>query len=136
MVYIIGIEIWNLIPDPGEQNLALPILFYLLVSGVLAIILGAILIGAHFDYAKIEPNQITCTKGISGKSKETFPTRSLQIDIQRPDFLEQVLGTGRISLKIPSLNKFIQLNTIFRAGTKHKRVLHVLKAISTDDIET
>ncbi|NVM18864.1 MAG: hypothetical protein HWN80_14200 [Candidatus Lokiarchaeota archaeon] len=134
--YIIGIEIWNLIPNPGEQNLALPNLFYLLVSIILAIILGSILIGAHFDYAKIEPNQITCTKGISGKSKETFPTRALEIDIQRPDFLEQLLGTGCISLKIPSLNKFIQLNTIFRAGTKHKKILHVLKAISADDIAT
>jgi len=134
--YIVGIEIWKLVPTPGEQNLALPDLFYLSVLIILTIVLGAILIGAHFDYAKIERNQITCTKGVSGKSKETFPTRSLEVDIQRPDFLEMMLGTGRISLKIPSLNKFIELNTIFRAAKKHDRILDLLKAIQTDEEES
>jgi hypothetical protein len=82
------------------------------------------IVGAHIEYVIIERNQIWCMKGMTGKSKERFPTRSVEINVERPDFLEYWLGTGRVTIKIPSLNKFIQLDTVFRAGTK---VAHAIK---------
>jgi hypothetical protein len=117
-------------------DLGLPFFFYISVLVILAFTLGCMIVGAHIEYVKIERNEIWCMKGITGKSKERFPTRSLEINVERPDFLEYWLGTGRVILKIPSLNKFIQLDTVFRAGTKVRKIDILLSAIKVDESGT
>ena len=73
-------------------------------------------------------------KGIAGKSKERFPTRSLEINVEKPDFLEAFFGAGHISIKIPSLNKYIQLDTVFRANKKVKKIDRLLSSIEVRDV--
>jgi len=128
----IGGTVVEFITTAGDLELALPYLFYISVLVILAIILGGMIVGAHIEYVKIERNQIWCMKGITGKSKERFPTRSVEINVERPDFLEYWLGTGRITIKIPSLNKFIQLDTVFRAGSKVQAINFLLRAIEVE----
>jgi len=133
LVYI-GVNIWQWIPNPSELNLALPTPFYVSVLSILAFVLGCMIVGGHIGYIRVERNEIWCMKGVVGRSKERFPTRSLEINVDRPDFFERLLGTGRITIKIPSLNKYIQLNTVFRAGTKVKKIDKLLSAIEFIDV--
>jgi len=126
----IGATVVEFITNAGNLGLALPLLFYISVLSILVIILGGMIVGAHIEYVKIEQNEIWCMKGITGKSKERFPTRSMEINVERPDFLEYWLGTGRITIKIPSLNKFIQLDTVFRAGKKVGDIDTLLSSIA------
>jgi len=132
----IGGNIVAFITTAGNLDLALPSLFYVIVLVILAIILGSIKVGAYLDYIKIERNEIWCMKGLTSKSKERFPTRSMEINVERPDFIEYWLGTGRVTIKIPSLNKFIQLDTVWRAGGKVKKIDKLLSAIKVDDSGT
>jgi hypothetical protein len=69
-----------------------------------------------------------------GKSRERFPTRSLEINVEKPDVLEALFGTGRITIKIPSLNKYIQLDTVFRANRKVDKIDRLLGQIEIIDI--
>lgn len=130
----IGSEVVGLITVALDLNIGLTVHFYIFVLVILAFILGAMIVGAHTDYVRIERNEIWCMKGITSKSKERFPTRSLEINVERPDFIEQWLGTGRVTIKIPSLNKYIQLDTVFRAGTKVKRIDTLLGPIEFVDV--
>lgn len=132
----IGGSFVALITNVGILELALPFHFYLLVFLILAIILFFMWVGARIKFVRIERNEIWCMSGIAGKTKERFPTRSLEINVERPDFLEYWLGTGRVTLKIPSLNKYIQLDTVFRAGTKVKQIDNLLSAIRVDESGT
>lgn len=42
---------------------------------------------------------------------------------------EYCLGTGCVTIKIPSLNKYTQLNTVFRAGNKVLKIDKFLSAL-------
>ena len=130
----IGATVVDFITNAGNLELALPLLFYISVFSILVIILGGIIVGARIEYVKIEPNEIWCMKGITGKSKERFPTRSVEINIERPDFIEQILGWGRVSIKIPSLNKYIILDTVFGAKKKVKDIDKLLSSIDVIDV--
>jgi len=134
LAYIGAVNVWSILSGIGEQNLSLPIPFYLSVFGIFAFILGAMRLGTQFEYVKFERNEIWCMKGIMGKSKERFPTRSLEINVEKPDFFEAMLGTGRITIKIPSLNKFIQLDTVFRANKKVGKIDEHLDSIEFVDV--
>jgi len=134
LTYIGYVSVWSVIYGIGEQNLALPTPFYFSVFVILAFILIAMRLGTQFDYVKIERNELWCMKGIAGKSKERFPTRSLEINVEKPDFLEAALGTGRITIKIPSLNKFIQLDTVFSANRKVKKIDEHLSSVEMIDV--
>ena len=127
---ILGGTVVGFITTALGLDLALPLHFYTSVVLILAFILGAMIVGTHTEYVKIERNEIWCMKGIMGRSKERFPTRSLEINVERPDFIEHRLGTGRITIKIPSLNKFIQLDTVFRAGKKVGDIDTLLSSIA------
>ena len=130
----IGGAFIGFITNALNLDLGLPFHFYSFVFVILAFILGAMKVGAHTEFVKIERNEIWCMKGITSKKKERFPTRSIEINVERPDFIEQGLGTGRVTLKIPSLNKFIRLDTVFRAGTKVKKIDKLLGAIEFVDV--
>jgi len=128
----IGGSFVALITNVGNLELALPFDFYIAILVILAIILFFIWVGARIKYVRIERNEIWCMSGMAGKTKERFPTRSLEINVERPDFLEYLFGTGRVAIKIPSLNKFIQLDTVFRAGSKVRKIDALLSAQKVD----
>ena len=71
--------------------------------------------------------------GIAGVSKQRFPTRALEINVEKPDFLELLLGTGQVTMKIPSLNKYIQLDTVFCANRKVKKIDKLLSSLKVDE---
>ena len=131
---VIGGEVVDFITSALGLVVALPLFFYISVLGILTFILGAMWVGAHADYVKIERNEIWCMKGITGRSKERFPTRSLEINVERPDFIEHALGWGRVTLKIPSLNKYIILDTVWRAGTKVEKIDERLSSIEVTPV--
>ena len=134
LLFYIGINVWQWIPNPTEQELALTTPFYISISFILGFVLGCMIVGARTEYVRVERNEIWCMKGVVGKSKERFPTRSLEINVERPDFFERLLGTGRVSIKIPSLNKYIQLDTVFRAGRKVAKIDKLLGALEFIDV--
>ena len=131
---VIGGAVVDFIIIGFDLVVALPLFFYISVLGILVFILGAMWVGAHSDYVKVERNEIWCMKGIASKSKERFPTRSIEINIEKPDFIEQILGWGRVTIKIPSLNKYIILDTVFGAKKKVKDIDDLLSSIDVIDV--
>ena len=68
------------------------------------------------------PNQITSKMG---EHEEIFTTAEIEIDIETPDCFEHMLGTGSVTLKFPALNKFIQMNTVWRPKAKKKKIMNI-----------
>jgi len=125
---------WVVSRGLDRPELALSTLFYFIIFLILTFILLGIYLGAKTDYIRIEQNEVWCVRGITGKSRERFPTRSMEVNVERHDIFEYALGTGTITLKIPSLNKFIQLDTVFKAGKKHERINKLLSDISVKPV--
>ena len=128
-----GASFVNLVTNVLNLEIGLPFGFYIAVSIILALILLFIWVGAHVKYVRIEQNEIWCMSGIAGKSKQRFPTRALEINVEKPDFLELLLGTGQVTMKIPSLNKYIQLDTVFCANRKVKKIDDLLSALKVNE---
>jgi len=79
--------------DPG-----LTAEFYLVVTIIMALILGLVVLSSRFDYWKIERNEIYHKKGIFS-SAERMPTKSLRILKEIPDVFEFfILRAGSITL--------------------------------------
>ncbi|MHA1508888.1 MAG: hypothetical protein ACTSO6_09330, partial [Promethearchaeota archaeon] len=76
-------NLFTILPG-GSFNPGLTAEFYLVVTIIMALILGLIVLSSRFDYWKIERNEIYHKKGIFS-SAERMPTKSLRIKKEIPD---------------------------------------------------
>ena len=125
------------IPFPaGEFNLELTANFYLVITLVLAFILGLVVISARFDYWKIERNEIYHKTGLFANA-ERMPTRSLRILKEIPDVFEFfALRAGSITL-MPGHGDVIHLNTVLNINKKQEQIDYLLShmSIETDELD-
>ncbi|MHA1194212.1 MAG: hypothetical protein ACTSP9_18350 [Promethearchaeota archaeon] len=118
----------------GDFNLELSHTFYLVVTLVLALILGFIVISSRFDYWKIERNEIYHKSGIFS-SAERIPTKSLRILKEIPDVFEFfALRAGSITL-MPGHGDVIPLSTVLNINKKQDQIDYLLSHVSIEPDE-
>jgi hypothetical protein len=118
----------------GDFNLELTPDFYLVITLVLAFILGLILISARFDYWKIERNEIYHKTGLFANA-ERMPTKSLRILKEIPDVFEFfALRAGSITL-MPGHGDVIHLNTVLNINKKQDQIDYLLSHVSIEPDE-
>jgi len=108
--------------------------FYLVVTIVMAIILGLVVLGARFDYWKIERNEIYHKAGIFS-SAERLPTKSLRIKKEITDVFEFfILRAGSITL-MPGHGDVIHLPTVLNINKKQNQIDYLLSHVSIEPDE-
>lgn len=118
----------------GSFNPGLTAEFYLSVTLIMGIILGLVVLGARFDYWKIERNEIYHKKGLF-TSAERLPTKSLRIKKEIPDVFEFfILRAGSITL-FPGHGDVISLPTVLNINKKQDQIDYLLSHISIEPDE-
>ncbi|MHA1349748.1 MAG: hypothetical protein ACTSPZ_02800 [Promethearchaeota archaeon] len=118
----------------GSFNPGLTAEFYLVVTIIMALILGLIVLSSRFDYWKIERNEIYHKKGIFS-SAERMPTKSLRIKKEIPDVFEFfILRAGSITL-MPGHGDVINLPTVLNINKKQKQIDFLLSHVSIEPDE-
>lgn len=108
--------------------------FYLVVSIIMAIILGLVVVGSRFDYWKIERNEIYHKAGLFS-SAERLPTKSLRIKKEIPDVFEFfILRAGSITL-MPGHGDVIHLPTVLNINKKQDQIDYLLSHVSIESDE-
>jgi hypothetical protein len=118
----------------GTFNPGLTGEFYLVVTIIMALILGLVVLGSRFDYWKIERNEIYHKSGIFS-SAERLPTKSLRIKKEIPDVFEFfILRAGSITL-FPGHGDVIPLPTVLNINKKQKQIDYLLSHVSIEPDE-
>ncbi|MFX0047208.1 MAG: hypothetical protein ACFE8G_03470 [Candidatus Hermodarchaeota archaeon] len=118
----------------GEFNPGLTAEFYLVVTIIMAFVLGLVVLGSRFDYWKIERNEIYHKSGIFS-SAERLPTKSLRIRKSIPDVFEFfILRAGSITL-MPGQGDVINLPTVLNINKKQKQIDALLSYVSVEPDE-
>jgi hypothetical protein len=105
--------------------------FYLAVVIVLALVMFLALLGAGFDYWKLERNEVYHKKGIFA-SADRYPTKDLQIKKEIPDIFEYILlGAGSVTLILKGNNVF-HINTIPRINKRGKEIDYLLSHMKVE----
>jgi len=140
IVVVILLVIFLVLPNinlpvlPITFELGLPANFYLLMTIIFGIILACVLIVVHYDYYKVERNEIYHKAGIF-TSAERLPTESLRIKKDITDVFEFfALRAGSITL-IPSKGDSIQLSTVPNINKKSKQLDFLLSHIAVEPDE-
>ncbi len=119
----------------GEFNPGLTTIFYFLMWIIFAFILGFILLGVHFNYYKIERNEIYHNKGIFS-SAERYPVKSLRIRKEIADVFEYfVLRAGSLTLLPGKADEVITLNTVLNINKRVKQLDYLLSDIGVEPDE-
>jgi len=129
-----------LVPDmfstiPGDAfNPGLTREFYLVMTIIMALILGLVVLSSRFDYWKIERNEMYHKSGIFS-SAERVPTKSLRIKKEIPDVFEFfILRAGSITL-LPGHGDVIHLPTVLNINKKQKQIDYLLSHVSIEPDE-
>ena len=118
----------------GSFNVGLTAEFYLTVTLIMGIILGLVVLGARFDYWKIERNEMYHKKGLFS-SAERLPTKSLRIKKEIPDVFEFfILRAGSITL-LPGHGDVIHLPTVLNINKKQDQIDYLLSHVSIEPDE-
>ena len=140
IVVIVVLLLIFLVPDifsgltGGSFNPGLTAEFYLVVTIIMALILGLVVLSSRFDYWKIERNEIYHKSGIFS-SAERIPTKSLRIKKEIPDVFEFfILRAGSITL-MPGHGDVIPLNTVLNINKKQKQIDYLLSHVSIEPDE-
>jgi len=121
-------------PSGATFNPGLTAEFYLVVTIIMAIILGLVVLGSRFDYWKIERNEIYHKAGLFS-SAERFPTKSLRIKKEIPDVFEFfILRAGSITL-MPGHGDVINLPTVLNINKKQNQIDYLLSHVSIESDE-
>ena len=108
--------------------------FYIIVTLIMAFILGLVVLSSRFDYWKIERNEIYHKSGIF-TSAERIPTKSLRIKKEIPDVFEFfILRAGSITL-MPGHGDVIPLPTVLNVNKKQKQIDYLLSHVSIEPDE-
>ncbi len=125
--------LFTIIPG-GSFNTGLTAEFYLVMTIIMAFILGMVVLSSRFDYWKIERNEIYHKKGIFS-SAERMPTKSLRILKEIPDVFEFfILRAGSITL-MPGHGDVIHLNTVLNINKKQNQIDFLLSHVSIEPDE-
>ena len=118
----------------GTFNPGLTAEFYLVVTIIMALILGLVVLSSRFDYWKIERNEIYHRSGIFS-SAERLPTKSLRIKKEITDVFEFfILRAGSITL-MPGHGDVINLPTVLNINKKQKQIDYLLSHVSIEPDE-
>ena len=121
--------------DIGDFNLGLTAGFYLWTSILLAVILGFVVLGARFDYWKLERNEIYHKSGIFS-SAERFPVKSLRLKKEIPDVFEYfLLRAGSMTLLPGKADEVINLPTVLNIKKKEEQIDWLLSHVSVEPDE-
>ena len=140
IVVIVVLLLIFLVPDifsgltGGSFNPGLTAEFYLVVTIIMALILGLVVLSSRFDYWKIERNEIYHKSGIFS-SAERIPTKSLRIKKEITDVFEFfILRAGSITL-LPGHGDVIPLPTVLNINKKQKQIDALLSYVSVEPDE-
>ncbi len=140
VVVVVVLLLIFLVPDlfagfpVGSFNPELTAEVYFAVSLIMGIILGLVVLGARFDYWKIERNEIYHKKGLF-TSAERLPTKSLRIMKEIPDVFEFfILRSGSITL-MPGHGDVIHLPTVLNINKKQDQIDYLLSHVSIEPDE-
>ncbi|MFW9999552.1 MAG: hypothetical protein ACFE9Q_06715 [Candidatus Hodarchaeota archaeon] len=118
-----------------QLDLALPWEFYLVMTLILAFILGIIVISTRFEYYKIERNEIIHKSGIFS-SAERFPVKSLRFRKEIPDVFEFfMLRSGRMTIMPGKADEVMILNTVLNINKREKQLDWLLSHVSVEPDE-
>lgn len=138
VVVVVALLLVFLVPDlfigPISFNPMLTAEFYLVVTIIMALILGLVILSSRFDYWKIERNEIYHKSGIFS-SAERIPTKSLRIKKEITDVFEFfILRAGSITL-LPGHGDVIPLPTVLNINKKQKQIDYLLSHVSIEPDE-
>jgi len=106
--------------------------FYAIITFILGIVLGFVFLQAHYNYYKIERNEVFHITGLFANTAERYPVRSLRIKHVISDVLEFILlGAGAISL-YPKDSDPIHLYTVIRVKKKMNMIDLLLSEMSVE----
>jgi len=119
----------------GTINLGLPWEFYMLMTLILAFILGIIIISTRFEYYKIERNEIIHKKGIFS-SADRFPVKSLRFKKEIPDVFEFfMLRAGRFTIMPGKADEVMILPTVLNINKREEQLDWLLSHVSVEPDE-
>ncbi|MFX0082232.1 MAG: hypothetical protein ACFE94_10825 [Candidatus Hodarchaeota archaeon] len=115
--------------------LGLPWQFYMVMSIILAFILGIVLISTRFEYYKIERNEIIHKAGIFS-SAERFPVKSLRFKKEIPDVFEFfMLRAGKFTIMPGKADEVMILPTVLNINKKERQLDWLLSHVSVEPDE-
>ena len=116
-------------------NITLPWEFYMLMTVILALILGIVIISTRFEYFKIERNEIIHKAGIFS-SAERFPVKSLRFKKEIPDVFEFfMLRAGKLTIMPGKADEVMILNTVLNINKKEEQLDWLLSHVSVEPDE-
>jgi hypothetical protein len=141
VVIIVLIVIFLVLPNytfevTGVQiDVALPYEFYMLMTLILAFILGIVVLSTRFEYYKIERNEIIHKAGIFS-SAERYPVKSLRFKKEIPDVFEFfLLRAGRMTIMPGHQDEVMILPTVLNINKKEKHLDWLLSHVSVEPDE-
>lgn len=118
-----------------EIDLGLPWQFYMVMTIILAFILGIVVISTRFEYYKIERNEIIHKKGIFS-SAERFPTKGLRFKKEIPDVFEFfLLRSGSLTIMPGRADEVMILSTVLNINKREKQLDWLLSHVSVEPDE-
>ncbi|MFX0104318.1 MAG: hypothetical protein ACFE75_02365 [Candidatus Hodarchaeota archaeon] len=115
--------------------IGLPYQFYMLMSLILAFILGIVVISTRFEYYKIERNEIIHKAGIFS-SAERFPVKSLRFKKEIPDVFEFfMLRAGKFTIMPGKADEVMILPTVLNINKKEEQLDWLLSHVSVEPDE-
>lgn len=116
-------------------NIAMSYQFYMLMSLILAFILGIVFLSTRFEYYKIEMNEIIHKAGIFS-SAERFPVKSLRFKKEIPDVFEFfMLRAGRFTIMPGYADEVMILPTVLNINKKEEQLDWLLSHVSVEPDE-
>lgn len=124
-------DVLNLDFSGFQLDISVNAVFYLFVVITLGLTLLFVVISAHFDYWKVERNEIYHKSGIFSNA-ERFPVASLIYQKKIPDIFEfLVLRAGSITLNL-SKRVVIHLNTVINVNKKSRYLDYLLSHLEVE----
>ena len=118
-----------------EIDLGLPWQFYMVMTIILAFILGLVILSTRFEYYKIERNEIIHKKGIFS-SAERFPVKSLRFKKEIPDVFEFfLLRAGSFTIMPGKADEVMILPTVLNINKREKQLDWLLSHVSVEPDE-
>ncbi|MFX1570427.1 MAG: hypothetical protein ACFFCV_18855 [Promethearchaeota archaeon] len=118
-----------------QLDLALPWEFYMVMTLILAFILGIVIISTRFEYYKIERNEIHHKSGLFS-SAERYPVKSLRFKKDIPDVFEFfMLRAGRLTIMPGKADEVMILNTVLNINKREKQLDWLLSHVSVEPDE-
>jgi len=118
-----------------EIDLGLPWQFYMVMTIILAFILGLVILSTRFEYYKIERNEIIHKKGIFS-SAERFPVKSLRFKKEIPDVFEFfMLRAGSFTIMPGKADEVMILPTVLNINKREKQLDWLLSHVSVEPDE-